>query len=96
MRSSNLARSDILITPLKSDEEYEAACRSKCVTRTSQFEDMDMEDPHLDVGMTFETAAQFRKAMREHNLFRGKDVEFTKNDVDRVIRVCRSRDKGCP
>jgi hypothetical protein len=44
---SSLARSDILITPLKSDEEYEVANRAKCVTKTYQFEDVDMEDPHL-------------------------------------------------
>jgi hypothetical protein len=94
--SSNLARSDILITPPKSDEEYKAASRAKCVTKTSQFEDVDMEDPHLDVGMSFELVAQFRKAVREYNLFRGKDFLFTKNDGDRVIGVCRSRDKGCP
>jgi hypothetical protein len=34
--------------------------------------------------------------VREYNLFRGKDVVFTKNDGNRVIGVCRSRDKGCP
>lgn len=94
--SSSLARSDILITPPKSDEEYEVANRAKCVTKTYQFEDVDMEDPHLDVGMSFESAAQFGKAVREYNLFRGKDVVFTKNDGDCVIGVCRSRDKGCP
>jgi hypothetical protein len=26
-----------------------------------------MEDSHLDVGMSFESAAQFRKAVREYN-----------------------------
>jgi hypothetical protein len=29
-------------------------------------------------------------------LFRGKDVEFTKNDGDRVIGVCRNKAMGCP
>lgn len=33
--SSNLARSDILVTPPKSDEEYEASSWPKCVTRIS-------------------------------------------------------------
>jgi len=60
--------------------EYEASSWPKCVTRISQFQDVDMEDPHLDIGMSFESAAQFRKAVREYNLFRGKDVVFTKND----------------
>jgi hypothetical protein len=53
--SSNLARSDILVTPLRTDEKYEANSRPKCVTRTSQLVDVDMEDLHLDVGMSFES-----------------------------------------
>jgi len=94
--SSKLARSDILVTPPKSDEEYEAISGAEYVIRTSQFQDVDMEDPHLKVGMSFDSAGQFRKAMREYNLFRGKDVDFTKNDGDRVIGVCRNRAMGCP
>jgi len=46
--------------------------------------------------MSFDSAGQFRKAVREYNLFRGYDVEFTKNDGDRVIGVCRNRAMGCP
>jgi hypothetical protein len=87
--SSDLARSDVLVSLPKSDEEFEATSGVQCVTRVSQFEDVDMEDPHLDVGMSFDSAAQFRKAVREYNL-------FTKNDGDRVIRVCRNNAKGCP
>jgi hypothetical protein len=94
--SSDLARSDVLVSLPKSDEEFEATSGVWCVTRVSQFEDVDMEDPHLDVGMSFDSAAQFRKAVREYNLFRGKDVKFTKNDGDRVIGVCRNNAKGCP
>jgi hypothetical protein len=70
--SSKLARSDILVTPPKSDEEYEAISGAEYVIRTSQFQDVDMEDPHLKVGMSFDSAGQFRKAMREYNLFRGE------------------------
>jgi hypothetical protein len=91
--SFNLARSDILITPPKSDEEYTVA---SMLLRLLSLRDVDMEDSHLDVGKSFESAAQFKKVVREYNLFRGKDVVFTKTDGDRVIRVCRSRDKGCP
>jgi hypothetical protein len=93
--SSKLVRNDILVTPPKSDEEYEAISGARYVTRTSQFEDVDMEDPHLDVGMSFELVVQLRKAVREYN-FRGKDVLFTKNDGDQVIEVCRNRVMGCP
>jgi hypothetical protein len=70
--SSKLARSDISVTPPKSDEEYEVISGAEYVTRTSQFQDVDMEDPHLEVGMSFDSAGQFRKAMREYNLFRGE------------------------
>jgi hypothetical protein len=34
--------------------------------------------------------------VREYNLFRGKDVQFSKNDGDRVIGVCRSKSDDCP
>jgi hypothetical protein len=84
------------VMPPKSDEKFEATSGVRYVTRVSQFEDVDMEDHHLDVGMSFDSTAQFRKAVREYNLFRGKDVEFTKNNGDRVIGVCRNNAKGCP
>jgi hypothetical protein len=84
------------VTPPKSDEEYEAINGAKYVTRTFQFQEVDMEDPHLEVGMSFGSACQFMKTVREYNLFRGKDVEFTKNDGDRVIGVCRNRAMSCP
>jgi hypothetical protein len=90
-----LARSDILVTPPKSDKEYEAISGAEYVSRTSQFQDVDMEDPHLDLGMSFQLAGQFRKAVREYNFFRGKDVEFTKNDGDLVIGVSKNRAMGC-
>lgn len=70
--SSKLARSDILVTPPKSDEEYKLINGAEYVTRTSQFQDVDMEDSHLEVGKSFDSADQFRKAVREYNLFRGE------------------------
>jgi hypothetical protein len=94
--SFKLARSDILVTSPKSDEEYEAINEAKYVTRSSQFQDVDMEDAHLEVNMSFDSAGQFRKVVREYNLFRGNDVEFTKNYGDQVIGVCRNRAMGFP
>jgi hypothetical protein len=94
--SSNLGRSDILVTPPKSDEENEVGSRPSCVTRISEFHDADMEDHKLVVGMTFTLVNQFRQAVREYNLFRRKDVQFIKNDGDRVNGVCRSKSDGCP
>jgi hypothetical protein len=53
--SSYFSRSDILVTPPKSYKKYEVTSATECVTRTSQFQDVDMEDPHLDVGMSFDS-----------------------------------------
>ena len=53
-------------------------------------------DPKLVVGMTFTSVKQFKQAMRTFNLFRVKDVEFTKNERNRVIGVCRIQSDGCP
>jgi len=35
------------------------------VTRSPQFQDVDMEDPHLEVGMSFDSVGQFRKANKK-------------------------------
>jgi hypothetical protein len=54
-----------LVTPPKSDEEYEAISGAEYVTRSPQFQDVDMEDPHLEVGMSFDSVGQFRKANKK-------------------------------
>jgi len=56
--SSKLAGSDILVTPPKSDEEYEAISGVEYVTRNSSLQDVVMEDLHLEVGMSFDSAAR--------------------------------------
>jgi hypothetical protein len=40
-----LGRSEILVTPAKSDEENQVDSRPRCVTRILEFHDVDMEDP---------------------------------------------------
>jgi hypothetical protein len=96
--SSNMARSDVLVSPPASDEKNEVDSRpkSRCVPKVSEFDEGDMGDPKLAVGQTFTGAKQFRQAVRTYTLFRGKDIEFIKNDGNRVIGVCRSRSDGCP
>jgi hypothetical protein len=94
--SSKMARSDVLLSPPASDDENEAHSRRRCVPKVSEFVETDMDDPKLEVGQRFIHAKQFREAVRTFNLLKGKDVQFTKNDGDRVIGVCRSRGDGCP
>jgi hypothetical protein len=43
--------------------------------------------------MKFVDVYQFREAVREYNLKRGKDLSFVKNDKDKVIIVCK--DEHC-
>jgi hypothetical protein len=94
--SSNLMRSDILITPSNSDDDNEVVSNARCVPTFVEFQDVDMVDPNLHLGVSFASAKQFREAVRTYNLIRGKDVQFTKNDGDRVIGICRSKSEGCP
>jgi hypothetical protein len=94
--SSKMARSDVLLSPPTNDDENEAHSRHRCVPKVSEFVEIDMDDPKLEVGQRFIHAKQFREAVRTFDLLKGKDVQFTKNDGDRVIGVCRSRSDGCP
>jgi hypothetical protein len=94
--SSKMARSNVLLSPPASDDENEAHSRHRCVPKVSEFVEANMDDPKLEVGQRFIHAKQFREAVRTFNLLKGNDVQFTKNDEDRVIGVCRSRGDGCP
>jgi hypothetical protein len=94
--SSKMARSDVLLSPPANDDENEAHSRHRCVPKVSKFVETDMDDPKLEVGQRFIHAKQFREAVRTFDLLKGKDVQFTKNDGDRVIGICRSRIDGFP
>ncbi|KAL3641418.1 hypothetical protein CASFOL_016386 [Castilleja foliolosa] len=47
------------------------------------------EKPILKLGMKFVDAKQFRKALRRHAVLSGYDIQFNRNDGDRVTCVCK-------
>ncbi|KAL5551014.1 hypothetical protein UlMin_001190 [Ulmus minor] len=53
----------------------------------------DMKNPTFKLGMTFDSADTFRKAVRAHAIKHKRDVKFNVNDKDRVRAVCNS--DGC-
>lgn len=55
------------------------------------FEDRHMDDPDLQVGTMFASAAVFRAALRKHTILNGTDFEFKKNDGDRVTAICKNK-----
>jgi hypothetical protein len=89
---SDMARSDILISPPRSDEEYEADSSARCVTRRTEFQETDMMSPQLCNGLKFPSIKVFREAVRESNIKNGKDIMFKKNYLARCIVVCREPD----
>jgi hypothetical protein len=87
--NSDMARSDILISPPNSDEEEEVAPQSKYVTKSSEFQMADLGHPEFVVGQKFSSIKIFRTAVRECNLSMGKDIKFKKNYLAKCIVVCR-------
>jgi hypothetical protein len=87
--NSDMARSDILISPPNSDGEEEVAPQSKYVTKSSEFQMPDLGHPEFVVGQKFSSIKIFRTAVRECNLNMGKDIKFKKNYLVKCIVVCR-------
>jgi hypothetical protein len=79
-----MARSDILVSPVASDEEVENS-----ESRGSEFHAVDLGDPSLEVKMRFPDIQTFREAVRVFNLNRGKDITFKKNERKKCIVVCK-------
>jgi hypothetical protein len=71
--NSDMARSDILVSLVASDEEVENS-----ESRGSEFHSVDLGDPSLEVKMRFPDIQTFREAVRVFNLNRGKDITFKK------------------
>ncbi|XP_062170546.1 uncharacterized protein LOC133876254 [Alnus glutinosa] len=82
--NSDMARSDILVSPVASDEEVENS-----ESRGSEFHAVDREDPSLEVKMRFPDIQTFREVVRVFNLKRGKDITFKKNERKKCIVVCK-------
>jgi hypothetical protein len=87
--NSDIARSDILISPPNNDEEEEVALQSKYVTKSSEFQMADLGHPEFMVGQKFSSIKIFRTAVRECNLNMGKYIKFKKNYLAKCIVVCR-------
>jgi hypothetical protein len=93
--NSDMARSDILTYPPKSDEEYEVASQSreKHVTKWSEFHLTDMGNPEFVVGKKFSSIQVFREVVRKCNVKMGKDVKFKRNYLAKCVVICR--DEHC-
>ncbi|XP_059438654.1 uncharacterized protein LOC132171372 [Corylus avellana] len=82
--NSEMARSDILESPVISDEDCETHSAGAV-----DFHAMDLVDPVIKLEMKFTNIQMFREAMRVYNVKRGNDVKFTKNETMRCVAVCR-------
>ena len=83
-----MANSNELISP-KATTDEENGPKPKSV----EFDVVDMSNLVLENGVKFADVYQFRKAMRDYNLKKMKDLSFVKNEKDKVIIVCK--DEQC-
>jgi hypothetical protein len=79
-------------SPSESGEDS-ARLPRRDVTRKVPFDLSDMNNPILVIGNTFRNASDFRKAVRQYNILRGKDLRFKKNELKRIVVVCK--DSNC-
>ena len=79
-----MGRSDILESPVSSDEDCETQS-----ARTLDFHVVDLQDPTIKLEMKFPNITIFREAVRVYNLKKGKDILFKKNEIFRCVAVCR-------
>jgi hypothetical protein len=84
----------IFLYPPISDEENKVKSLATCVTRRTEFQQIDMYNPQLSNGLTFSSIKVFREAIRENNLRNGKDIKFKKNYQAKCIAVCRDIGRG--
>jgi hypothetical protein len=82
--NSDMGRSDILVSPVPSDEECEIT-----LALGSEFHLVDMRDPVLELEMKFSNIRTFREAVRMFNFKRGKDITFKRNKKQKCIVVCK-------
>jgi hypothetical protein len=82
--NSDMGRSDILVSPVPSDEECEITS-----SPGHEFHSVDMGDPVLELEMKFPDIRTFREAIRMFNLKRGKDITFKRNERQKCIVVCK-------
>ena len=51
-------------------------------------ESREMAKPHICLGILFASVDAFRRVVREVNISMGKDLIWSKNDLDRIVVVC--------
>jgi len=91
---SDMSRSDILIIRHNTSEEDEPdSSKRPCVDKRVPFTKFDFEKPTLQLGNTFESVYDFRKAIKQANILKGNDLVYQKNSRSKVIAVCG--DKNC-
>jgi len=89
-------KSGVLVSPTPSDEEDADEVESKkwvCVQKRVPFSAEDMLNPTLVPGNTFNDVYGFRKAIKQANVLKGKDLVYQKNSRKKPIAVCA--DKKC-
>jgi hypothetical protein len=90
----DMSRSDILIIPHNTSEEDEPdSSKRPCVDKRVPFTKSNFEKPTLQLGNTFESVYDFRKAIKQANILKGNDLVYQKNSRSKVIAVCG--DKNC-
>jgi hypothetical protein len=68
--------SDVLRSPNPTDGEDDGTSTRADVTNLVQFNVADMRSPQLVVGNTFHDAAEFRKAVKQANIIKGKGFDI--------------------
>jgi hypothetical protein len=82
--NSEMGRSDILESPVPSDDDCETPS-----ARTVDFTHLDLQDPSITIGMKFPNIEMFREAIRVYNVKKGKDIKFKRSERNRCVCVCR-------
>ena len=78
--------SEELHTPCSSEDERQLPV-------WPQYEqDADYGEVYLELGMEFATLDQFKQAVRDFNIFSGREFYFVKNDQRRCRARCRSKE----
>jgi hypothetical protein len=92
IRKSNNSKykddSDELGSPSESGEDSARHPR-RDVTWRVPFDLTDINNPTLVIRNTFHNASEFRKAVKQYNIIRGKDLRFKKNELKRIVVVCK-------
>jgi hypothetical protein len=83
-----MSQSDILISPHNTSEEDEPdSSKRLCVTKNVSFSKSDFEKPTMQLGNSFESVYDFRKAIKWVSILKEKYLVYQKNSRLKVITV---------